>query len=433
MFALVSSAWLFDTLDQRIFSLARIAALSDLTGLPGSDVHVQSIAKQATSIFLIGWGIGGLTIGALGDRYGRVRFLMLSVALYSVCSALTATVDTADHFIALRLLTGIGIGGVFGLAVTVIADEVSGRARLMMLALLQVLSTVGNIMAALLKMLVDKLAADGHFEHDDIWRVMFFVGALPIIIAIIGIWRLREPPPWTALKEAGALPSGPLDAYAELFRSAADRRNLIVGSLLSISGVVGLWAIGEFAVDFQDAVFTRHYSALHPGENVAPFVAEAKNWAYMLQMAGGAAGMLIFSYFAERVGRRLSFMVAFAIAGIVTALVYFHLNSPADAYWMMPLMGAAQLSVFAGYSIYLPELFGDRVRGTGVSFSYNLGRFAAAGGGFLSAMLTTQVFAGFESIDALRFSAIAMCVIFLLGIVAAWMGPETRPVDDRQG
>jgi MFS family permease len=431
VFALVSSAWLFDTLDQRLFSLARIAALSDLMQLPGPDLAVQAVAKKATSIFLIGWGVGGLTIGALGDRYGRVRFLMISVALYSVCSAATALAQSADAFIILRLFTGIGIGGVFGLAVTILSDEVSGKARLAMLALLQVLSTVGNVMAALLKMLIDKLAAQGLLAHDDVWRTLFLIGALPIIIVAIGAWRLREPEPWVRLKVAGQLPRGALGAYAEIFRSAHDRRNLLIGSILAISGVVGLWAIGEFAVDFQDAAFTRYYEAAHAAPEVAILVAQAKNWAYMLQMLGGAAGMLIFSYFAGRIGRRPTFMGAFAAAGAITVLAYFFLETPADAYWMMPLMGAAQFSVFAGYSIYLPELFGARVRGTGVSFAYNLGRFAAAGGGFLSAMLTTQVFAAYDGVDALRYSAIAMCVIFIPGIIAAWFAPETRGAEDR--
>ena len=62
---------------------------------------------------------------------------------------------------------------------------------------------------------------------------------------------------------------------------------------------------------------------------------------------------------------------------------------------MMLLMGVAQFSVFAGFSIYFPELFSSRVRGTGVSFAYNLGRFAAAAGSFLSARLATNVFGGY--------------------------------------
>lgn len=425
-FAIVSMAWVFDTLDQRIFSLVRVVALSDLMGLPGGDLQVQAAAKTATAVFLVGWGVGGLVIGSLGDRYGRVRLLLISVGLYSACSALTALVDSMEAFTALRLLTGIGIGGVFGLAVTVISELVSGTARLVMLALLQVLSTFGNIVAAFLKLGLDHLAVAGHLAPEDVWRALFLVGAAPIAICLLGVWRMREPEPWRALQAEGRLPKGAFGAYAELLRSPTERRNLIVGSLLCVSGVVGLWAIGEFAVDLQHAVFTQHYERSHSAEAAGRLVAEAKNWAYILQMAGGAIGMIVFGWAAERFGRRPTFVIGFAGALLVTALVYWKLQTPLDAYWMTPLMGAFQFGLFAGFSIYLPELFDARVRGAGVSFAYNLGRFAAAGGGFGSALLTTRVFGHLQAIDALRYSAILMCAIYLIGMLVATRAPETK-------
>jgi nitrate/nitrite transporter NarK len=104
------------------------------------------------------------------------------------------------------------------------------------------------------------------------------------------------------------------------------------------------------------------------------------------------------------------------------------MQSPDDAYWMMPIMYFFQLGALAGFSIYLPELFSARYRGTGVSFAYNLGRFAAAGGSFFSALMTTQVFAGLASPLPLRYSAIVMCSIFLFGAVTSYFAPETKGV-----
>ena len=71
-------------------------------------------------------------------------------------------------------------------------------------------------------------------------------------------------------------------------------------------------------------------------------------------------------------------------------------------------------------------MFSARARGTGVSFAYNLGRFAAAGGSFASALLTTRLFDDFPSPDPLRYAAMAMCSVFLLGLAATWFAPETR-------
>lgn len=60
VFAITSAAWLFDILDQRIFSVVGIPALSALMGLPGGDLQVQSAAKGATALMLIGTDVGGV-------------------------------------------------------------------------------------------------------------------------------------------------------------------------------------------------------------------------------------------------------------------------------------------------------------------------------------------------------------------------------------
>lgn len=426
VFAITSCAWLFDTMDQRLFSVARVVALADLMDLPGTNLAVQSTAKIATALFLLGWGLGGLTIGALGDRFGRVRLLVIAIALYAAGSALTAVARTVDEFIWLRVASGIGVGGVFGLAVTILSETVTGSTRLAMLGLFQALSAVGNMLAAFIKMGLDRLATTDIIDPQAVWRLLFVIGALPILLAAIAMFSLRETQAWRERKESHTLPRGLFGAYGELFRSREDRKRLFIGTVLSVSGIVGIWAIGEFAVDLQDAVFTTYYTSLVPPEAVRAQVANAKNWAYVLQMAGAGVGMMLFGWLAARIGRRPTFVIGFLAAFGTTVLAYWKLQTPADAYWMMPIMGAAQLSVLAGFAIYLPELFASRHRSTGVSFAYNFGRFAASGGGFFSALLTTQVFAAYPSPEPLRYSAMVMCVIFLIGAVAALMAPETK-------
>ena len=68
-----SLGWLFDTMDQQLFNLARVAAVSELLGLPASDPQVKVWAGYSTSIFLMGWATGGIFFGVLGDRWGRTR------------------------------------------------------------------------------------------------------------------------------------------------------------------------------------------------------------------------------------------------------------------------------------------------------------------------------------------------------------------------
>ena len=90
---------------------------------------------------------------------------------------------------------------------------------------------------------------------------------------------------------------------------------------------------------------------------------------------------------------------------------------------MSAVMGACQLGLFAGFTIYLPELFPLRLRSTGTSFCYNVGRFIAAIGPLIQAELI-KLFAG--STESLRYAGVTMCVVFLVGLLVLPFLPETR-------
>jgi MFS family permease len=192
--------------------------------------------------------------------------------------------------------------------------------------------------------------------------------------------------------------------------------------------VIGLWAIGEYAPDLQKNVFRQHYrdAGVTDTKQVEALVNGAISKAFLLQQIGAAAGMWLFTWLAMSINRRWAFAIGFSSAFVITLLVFWKMSSPADAYWMMPLMGAAQLSVFAGFSIYLPELFPASMRSTGTSFCYNLGRFAAAGGSFFSAALANFAFGQFGPPTKERYAAMAMCSIFLVGLMTLPFAPETK-------
>jgi MFS family permease len=425
-----SAAWFFDCLDQRLFSLARVPALSSLMNLPPTDAGLQGFSKEVTAWFLIGWGIGGMIFGSLGDKYGRAKMLTVTILIYSACTGFSFFSRTALDFTIFRFLTGLGVGGVFGLAVALIAETVPAGARVQSLGLLQILSTVGNLAAGFAKKGIDALEANQTIVSGEGWRWMFLIGAFPAVMIIFTRKSLKEPESWLRLKEQGLLPKGSIFApYATLLANPRWRKNLIVGALIASTGVVGLWAIGEFAVDLQPVVFKAYFEKTLPASEVKGAVKEAVSNAYLLNMLGAAFGMMFFTKIAAALGRRLAFLIGFTAALIITFLVYWKMSSPFDAYWMMPLMGMAQLSVFAGFAIYLPELFPSKLRSTGTSFCYNLGRFAAAAGGGLSALLTKKVYVSYAAVDAalpLRYSAMTMCAIFIVGILVLPFAPETK-------
>src|SRR5690606_2912886 len=125
------------------------------------------------------WGIGGLVFGSLGDKYGRAKMLTITVLIYSVFTGLSFFSQTAVDFAIFRFLTGLGVGGVFGLAVSLIAETVPSGARVQALGMLQVLSTIGNVAAGFSKMGIDHLEATKVIEPGQGWRWMFLIGALP--------------------------------------------------------------------------------------------------------------------------------------------------------------------------------------------------------------------------------------------------------------
>src|SRR5207237_2063700 len=137
--------------------------------------------------------------------------------------------------------------------------------------------------------------------------------------------------------------------------------------------------------------------------------------ASVLLNLGGGCGMYAFKRFTQRHGRRPAFAAAFILAMLGTAGTYWFLDDVTDVYWMIPLMGFCQLTLFGGYAIYFPELFPTRLRSTGTSFCYNVARFLAAAGPTALGLLTSQVFTverGYA--EPMRYVGVTLCAVFLV-------------------
>src|SRR5204862_4979996 len=143
----------------------------------------------STASCLIGWAAGGLIFGMFGDRLGRVRTLALTILLYSIFTGLSALSVSVWDFCAYRLLTGLGVGGVFAAAVALLAETMPSNARPFTLGLLQALSAIGNCTAALLFMGLGLLELNGHLDGLkpvglSAWRVLFLIGIVPAVLVI---------------------------------------------------------------------------------------------------------------------------------------------------------------------------------------------------------------------------------------------------------
>jgi MFS family permease len=254
VFIVAALGWLFDTMDQQLFTLARMPAMREVVAaMPGEDAATRSarIAEYggyATSIFLLGWACGGLFFGILGDRLGRVKTMLLTILVYSIFTGLSSLAQNFWQFALLRFLTGLGVGGEFAVGVALVAEVMPPTARPYALGLLQALSAVGNIAAALISMT--------GFS----WRAMFLIGTVPALLSLLVRRRLKEPETWQAAAMTEDL-RRQLGSYKELFGDPRWRKHALLGLCLASSGVIGLWGIGFFSPDLNRLVFRRPYEA----------------------------------------------------------------------------------------------------------------------------------------------------------------------------
>jgi MFS family permease len=441
VFAMAALAWLFDCFDQQIFILFRNEALAQLKLPEGADA--KAYGGYATAIFVAGWATGGLIFGSVGDRIGRAKTLTITVLLYSLFTGLSALSTGWIDFAIYRFITGLGVGGVFGLAVALIADTLPDQARPGALGMLQALSAAGNISAGLVSMLMASLIKNNTIDVENAWRYAFLIGSIPAFLCVFIQLRLHEPEKWVKAKQAGKISGVKFGSYMELLGPGRWRKPAILGMLLSITGVIGLWGIGFFSPELVGDVITTSLKARGVSDtDIKSELAFYRGLNGIIQNLGAFFGMLGFAYLAQWTGRRPAFVVAF-VGALLSTVMFFKMFNSMDMMWMSFVMGFFQLALFAGFAIYLPELFPTRLRSTGTSFCYNVGRFVAATGPFtlgaLQQWLSDRAVALLPEADkadkvaqaaaklgAFREACIWMSLIFVVGIVVVFFIPETK-------
>ncbi|HVP46722.1 MAG TPA: MFS transporter [Bryobacteraceae bacterium] len=403
-----SLGWLFDTMDQRIFVLARGPGMKDLLPAGTAPADLTWYSGLATAIFMLGWAAGGLFFGVMGDRWGRAKTMMLTILVYSGFTGLSALSRNQWDFMAYRFLTGLGVGGEFAAGVTLVAEVMPEQARAYALGMLQAFSALGNVIGSAISFIVLPLG----------WRWMFTVGILPALL-VVGVFRkMKEPEAWQKVRDSVARGGDKkqLGSMADLWSHPRWRRNTIVGLLLAISGVVGLWGIGFWSPELIR-------------EALKNLPLDQRNWyvsmGTLLQDCGAFLGISAFTVVTAKIGRRPAFVLSFLLGMAATVMTFGLLHKPSDVLWMVPMMGFCTLLVFGGYSIYFPELYPTRLRSSGVGFCYNVGRIVAALGPFTLGGLTVFFRDGGYA-TPFRAAAISLSSIYLVGAVAVLFAPETR-------
>lgn len=526
---LAASGWLFDCTGQRIFVLSREPALRELLGAAATDNDVRVWGVVATFLLMIGWATGGIAFGLLSDKCGRVTTMIATLLGFSVFSALSGFSHTAVGFLVYRFIFGLGVGGMFGAATTLVAESVPPHFRTTALGSMQALSACGNMLASALSLGITP-GKENFWGHYSGWQVLSFVSVFPAVMAVPMLVLLKEPEAWRRAKIQAADPAQrkSVGSLSDLFSHPRWRKNMLVGVCLGVAGMVGLWGIAFFSPELittafktqplqssdllhpeqicaalnssapaqvalvkqrlspalQQRVSRVQSNQLVPADTVADLAVElneilhgpslydsaafqsvplkkstqnllhvlatrpdAKTQYFLnrqlleqifpgsvselqaridkmrstgtfLQDAGALLGMFTFTWVAAQFSRRKAFLCAYLGCLVVVSFVFLQLKTSRDVYWMLPLLGFSTTSVFAGYSIYFPELFPTRLRGTGVGFCYNTVRYVAAPFPLLLGWLSTRF--------PFRYVAVAMCSVYLVGLLALFWAPETK-------
>ena len=181
--------WTLDGMDSFIYALVLVPSLRELlprSGIAATKANVGYYGGLLFALFLIGWGMAFLW-GPIGDKFGRVRTLMITILWYSVFTFLSAFAVTVWQLAILRLLAGIGIGGEWAMGGTFVAEEWPEERRIKGAGYMHTGYYVGFFLAALAN-----YGIGSHFG----WRAMFAFGGLPALLLAWIRRGVHEPERW---------------------------------------------------------------------------------------------------------------------------------------------------------------------------------------------------------------------------------------------
>src|SRR5438034_9916954 len=157
--------------------------------------HQFGVTKKeivwTTTVTLAMRPLGALLFGLLADRYGRRIPLMANVIYFSVIELLCGFSPNFTVFIILRALFGIGMGGEWGVGASLAMEAAPVRWRGILSGILQSGYSIGYLLAAIAARFV--LPA---FAADHGWRVMFWLGGIPALLALYIRMHVPESEAW---------------------------------------------------------------------------------------------------------------------------------------------------------------------------------------------------------------------------------------------
>src|SRR5579864_5236109 len=236
--------------------------------------------------------VGALLFGLLADRYGRRIPLMANVLYFSVIELACGFAPNFTTFLVLRALFGIGMGGEWGVGASLAMEAAPVKLRGILSGILQSGYSIGYLLAAVAARFL--LPAWG-------WRPMFWIGALPALLALYIRTKVPESEAWKQRKAAST------------------------GQVLRIVG--GQWKRFAYLVVLMTfMMFLSHGTQdLYPDflKEVHKIAATTVANIAIIYNIGAVAGAILFGYISQAAGRRKGMISALALSLLLIPLWAF--------------------------------------------------------------------------------------------------------------
>jgi MFS transporter, AAHS family, benzoate transport protein len=384
------------------FDLVVLGAVIPTLLATGDLGFTPAAATTASTIGLVGVGIGAVAIGPLTDRYGRRRSLISCVTLFSVLTLAIPLAQDVTQFTVLRFLAGLGLGACLPTALAYMSEHArSGRASSAVTRMMTGYH-VGAVLTALLALvLVDAYG----------WESMFVVGGLAGLATV--------PLMWAKLPESEAY----LRAVERLGGSAPGvvrSTDVVRGRYLRVS--LGLWV-----ASFMGLLLVYGLNTWLPtimGE--AGYSIKAGTGLLLALNLGAVMGLLVAGAISDARGNKVTVLLWFGLAAVFLALLSIKMDSSVLVYAAVLMAGvfvfSSQVLVYA----FVGHLYPPEVRGTALGMAAGVGRVGAIVGPTVGGALVT---AGIAYPAGFYVFALAA----LLAVAALSTVPAHMPATERSG
>jgi MFS family permease len=377
---------------------------------PGDNAFVSTMLVWIT--FAVGYiarPLGGIVCGHFGDRIGRSKVLMATIATMGVTTTVIGLLPSYDQIgmaapiilLAMRFLQGLAVGGEYGGATLAVVEHAHGQGRRGFFGGLLGIATSGGTMlgtgaVALLTYLASPAQLAGWA-----WRIPFLASAVLIFLGFYIRTRLEEPPAMKERIEEGRTERVPL---LKVFREHP--RELIVSLTAPIGSFTTYYVIIAFSIPYVLGVHEGAASYLYTVSTVA-----------LLFYLGGK---VLTGWISDRIGRRIP--MAVGAGGLAVWMFAFFPLLLQGSVWAAVLGFVVALLLHAGMAgpnqAYLAELFSTEVRYSGVSFGWQI--CAAVAGGLTPLVATWLVHATGSWVSVAVFVAVSCAIT----VAALLLGPD---------